>query len=300
MGAIAIIQLEGDLETALVAMTGKNNWELGKMHLVNIQGVDEVIAVKLQENVAQIMLHGGMQVLREFETRCQQLGIVQVNDSHYVEAADSIESSMLGAISVATSAQAIDLLLAQPAKLRGALPSDDDLARSKRLNHLIVPPKVVLLGQPNTGKSTLMNALTSEQTSIVHHLPGATRDAVGARVNCLGLVVDVYDLPGFQESDDSVEQEAIAIAKTIHDEADLVLLIADHEHEWLLQDNTLCIHVGTKSDLGVRNDADICVCATTGDGLRELAALIHESLVPQKDVVSQKPWFFLGYKPTDE
>ena len=217
MGAIAIVQLEGDIEDSLLAITEKNNWELGKMRLVNIpEGVDEVIAVKLQENVAQIMLHGGMQVLREFETRCTATWHrTSTRLCTMLKQYDSIESSMLRAISVATSAEAIDLLLSQPAKLRGALPSDDDLARSKRLNHLIVPPKIVLLGKPNTGKSTLMNALTSEQTSIVHHLPGATRDAVGARVNCAGLVVDVYDLPGFRESDDSIEQEAIAIAKTI-------------------------------------------------------------------------------------
>jgi tRNA U34 5-carboxymethylaminomethyl modifying GTPase MnmE/TrmE len=145
-----------------------------------------------------------------------------------------------------------------------------------------------------------MNALTREQTSIVHHLPGATRDAVGARINCAGLVVDIYDLPGFRQSADTIEQEAIAIAKTMYEESDLVLSIADIEHEWLAETKNLAILVGTKSDLGTREDADVHVCATSGDGIPELAALVRETFVPKKDIKSDRPWFFTGYKPTDE
>ena len=298
MGAIAIVQLQG--KNTLQTITGKDNWQLGKMRLVNIPGVDEVIAVQFQENTAQIMLHGGMQVLREFSTHCKALAIEEVHETKYVETSDVYENAMLQAISIAQSEEAIDLLLAQPPKLKNALPTPDDRKRSARLDHLIIAPKVVMLGKPNTGKSTLMNAITREQTSIVHHLPGATRDAVSARVNCLGLIVDFYDLPGFRTSDDAIEQEAITIAKTIHKEADLVLCIADHEHDWVEQTDTQSIRVGTKSDLGLHNEADVQVCATAGDGITELAALVRETLVPRKDIESDRPWFFLGYKPTDE
>ena len=299
-GAIAIVQLEGDVDYALEKITGKKSWQTHRMRLVNIHGVDEVIAVKLKKNTAQIMLHGGMQVLREFESHCEQLGFKKCNASSYSEAANSAEASMLNALAIATSAEAIDLLLSQPTKLQDATPTEEDIARSKRLDFLITSPKIVLLGKPNTGKSTLMNALTREQTSIVHHLPGATRDAVGARINCAGLILDVYDLPGFRKSEDSIEEEAISIAKKIYDESDLVLRIADQEHQWLEDDAKLSLRVGTKSDIALRSDADICVCATTGQGIQELGALIRETLVPQKDITCQKPWFFLGYKPTDE
>ncbi len=298
MGAIAIVQLEG--ENTLQLITGKENWKLGKMRLINIPGVDEVIAVQLQENTTQIMLHGGMQVLQEFAQLCKTIGIEETQESKYVESADSFENTVLHAISIAQSDDAIDLLLAQPKKTRDGEPTQEDFERSARLNHLITPPKVVMLGKPNTGKSTLMNALTRERTSIVHHLPGATRDAVSARVNCAGLVVDFYDLPGFRSSDDQIEQEAISIAKTIHQEADLVLSIADHEHDWIAQCEAQSILVGTKSDLGTNEHADIQVCATTGENIPELAALVRETLVPQRDIASDRPWFFTGYKPTDE
>ena len=285
MGAIAIVELQGN--NTLRSITGQENWTLGKMRLVNIPEVDEVIAVQLQENTGQIMLHGGIQVLREFEALCDSLKITMEETSTFVEAADAVEEAMLHAISIAHSEEAVDLLLAQPLKLRNATATDDDLARSSRLDHLITPPKVVMLGKPNTGKSTLMNALTREQTSIVHHLPGATRDAVGARVNCAGLVVDFYDLPGFRKSDDTIEQEAIGIAKAIQNEADLVLLIADYEHVWLEQTEKQFIRVATKSDIGRRTDADISVCAPSNSGMSELAMLIREILVPKEDLENE-------------
>jgi small GTP-binding protein len=292
-GAIAIVQLEGDIENALPAITGINTWQLGIMKLVNIQGVDEAIAVKLQENTAQIMLHGGMQVIREFSDLCEKLELKKIDKANYIEATDTIEAAMLETISIATSEDAIDLLLAQPPKLRGAVRTQEDDVRSKKLDWLIIPPKIVLLGQPNTGKSTLMNALTREETSIVHPLPGATRDAVGARINCAGLVVDIYDLPGFRKSNDPIEQEAISIAKKIKQDANLHILVADNENDWI-NENYLAIRVSTKSDIQFREDADLCVCAINGNGISELAALIRETLVPREDFENERPWFFTG------
>ncbi len=300
MGAIAICQLEGDVDRALEQITQRKNWKIGKTKLVNIPGVDEVIAVKLQHHTAQIMLHGGMQVLQAFAALCASIGIEETKKSRFVEASNSCEEAMLEALTRVASEEAIDLLLSQPEKLQNAQATPEDLMRSQRLDRLIEPPKIVLLGKPNTGKSTLMNALTKEQSSIVHELPGATRDAVTARIECCGLVVDLYDLPGFRESNDLIEQEAITIAEQLLREADLVLLIADHEQDWLQVEEKEAIRVGTKSDVRPREDADVCVAALTGVGIVELASRIRETLVPLADIQSDRPWFFMGYSPTDE
>ena len=85
----------------------------------------------------------------------------------------------------------------------------------------------------------------------------------------------MYDLPGFRESTDKIEQEAITIATTIKATADLTLLIADAEHDWIEQESSSTIRVGTKADVEPRADADICVCALTGEGMQELAATIR-------------------------
>jgi small GTP-binding protein len=297
-GAIAIIQIAGQVNTALETLTGHSTWSVGSLYLVNIPEIDEAVAVKINGSLAHLMPHGGVHILRKLAHRFEELGIEQIDEPQYPEAKDDIESAMLKTLSVAKSPLAIDLLLQQPPKLRGATASEEDHEHSLILNHLITPPKVVLLGAPNTGKSTLMNALTKQDTSIVHHLPGATRDAVGARINCNGLVIDLYDLPGFRESDDSIEQEAIALAKTIANEAVLTILISDSENSWL-ETTRDSLQIATKSDVHKRDDADLNVSAQTGENMQELSLAIRNAIIPPDLIKDDRPWFFAGYRPTE-
>jgi len=296
MGAIAIIQLPS---TALPKLTNRTMWKIGALYLVEIQGIDEAVAVKINDDVAHIMPHGGLHILRKLTDRFAEIDLEQTNTPIFLEAQDDIEAAMLAALATAQSPLAVDLLLSQPPKLRGATATKEDLSRATILNHLIHPPKVVLLGAPNTGKSTLMNALTKQDTSIVHDLPGATRDAVGARINFAGLVVDLFDLPGFRETSDAIEQEAISLAKQIAEDAVLTILIADANHDWG-ESTQRQLKVATKSDITTRDDGDLCVSAHTGENLQELAIAIRDAIVPPEMLQSDKPWFFLGYSPTDE
>ena len=299
MGAIAIIQITGDVTTCLQQLTGRTSWTNSSLQLVQIPDIDEVIAVKISDDLAHIMPHGSIHILNKIATTLETLGIQKVNAPRFPEAENAIERAMLHALSTAKSPLAVELLLQQPALLRNASPTDADLARSAVLNHLIHPPKVVLLGEPNTGKSTLMNALTKQDTSIVHELPGATRDAVGARINCGGLVIDMYDLPGVRESQDHIEQKAIHLSKTLIAESVLTVLIADAEHDWL-QVSTPHITVATKSDIKTRADCNIQVSAHTGIGMEELTLALRDEIVPQKFLTHDGPWFFSGYSPTEE
>jgi tRNA modification GTPase len=297
-GAIAIVQLSGDVTAELHKLTGRSTWDDGSLYLVDIPDIDEAVAVQINNQLAHIMPHGGVHILRKLAIRFEELGIEQTDEPQYPEAKDDIEAAMLLTLSIAKSPLAVELLLQQPPKLRGVTPNQDDVKRSAILNHLITPPKVVLLGSPNTGKSTLMNALTKQDTSIVHDLPGATRDAVGARINCNGLVIDLYDLPGFRESDDAIEQEAIQLAKTIADEATLTILITDHENNWQVTTRD-SIQVATKSDLQTRDDADLCVSAKTGENMLELSVAIRDAIIPPEVLRHDGPWFFEGYRPIE-
>ena len=295
MGAIAVIQLPA---AELSNLTTRSQWDEGKLYLVHIPDIDEAIAVKVNNQVAHIMPHGGLHILRKLKERLAALGIEQTKTPIFNEAQDDIEAEMLETLSVAASPLAAKLLLEQPAKLRNATPTKEDEERSKILNHLIHPPKVVLLGEPNTGKSTLMNALTKQDTSIVHDLPGATRDAVGARINCGGLVLDLYDLPGFRDSGDEIEQDAITIAKEIASEAVLTISIADTNHKWLENKSQSNLKICTKSDIQTRDDADLCVSAHSGENMQELAIAIRDAIIPPEVLESDEPWFF--YSPTEE
>ena len=297
MGAIAILQLPA---SALSKITNRSTWDLGTLNLVNIPDIDEAVAVQITQDVAHIMPHGGLHILRKLQDRLAEIGLEQSGAPIFLEANDDIEAAILTTLAISQSPLVVDLLLQQPTKLRGQTPTREDLNRAVTLNHLIHPPNVVLLGAPNTGKSTLMNALTKQDTSIVHDLPGATRDAVGARINCAGLVLDLYDLPGFRDSDDPIEQKAISLAKQIAGDAVLTILIADSDHDFC-ETNKTAIRVATKSDIKQRDDADVVVSAHANENMQELAATIRDSIIPPEVLQSEKPWFFPGsYSPTDE
>ena len=87
--------------------------------------------------------------------------------------------------------------------------------------------KVAIVGKPNVGKSSLLNALLEEEKAIVTNIAGTTRDIVEGQINIDGLKLNLLDTAGIRNSDDSVEK--IGIEKSINSikEADLVLLVLD-------------------------------------------------------------------------
>lgn len=87
--------------------------------------------------------------------------------------------------------------------------------------------KVVLIGQPNVGKSSLMNLLANESKAIVTEIPGTTRDPIKSDINIKGIPIHLVDTAGLRETDDIVEK--LGIEKTweaIH-EADITLILYD-------------------------------------------------------------------------
>jgi len=90
--------------------------------------------------------------------------------------------------------------------------------------------RVVIAGEPNAGKSTLLNALSGMESAIVTEIPGTTRDLLRQEINIGGLPLHIIDTAGLRESDDIVEQEGIRRAWKAIEEADRILLIVDWRH----------------------------------------------------------------------
>lgn len=88
---------------------------------------------------------------------------------------------------------------------------------------------VVLAGRPNVGKSSLLNALTGENTAIVTDVAGTTRDVLREQINLDGMPLHVVDTAGLRESADVVEREGIRRAKNEIEKADRLLLLIDTE-----------------------------------------------------------------------
>jgi tRNA modification GTPase len=154
---------------------------------------------------------------------------------------------------------------------------------------------VAIIGRPNVGKSTLLNALLSEERSIVAPTPGTTRDTVEEVASIGGIPVRLIDTAGLRAPADEVEAEGVRRAEAATKRADLVLLLLDRsvaleddDRELLQRDwGVPTIVVRNKSDLradlaldlpGTAIDA-IDVSARDGYGLAELQEKILGLLV---------------------
>ncbi len=86
---------------------------------------------------------------------------------------------------------------------------------------------VVIVGSPNVGKSSLLNAMLGEERAIVTSIPGTTRDAVSEHLSLKGIPVRLVDTAGFRISKNKIELEGIRRARTEIDKADLVIWVID-------------------------------------------------------------------------
>lgn len=148
--------------------------------------------------------------------------------------------------------------------------------------------RVAIVGKPNTGKSSMLNALLNYDKAIVSDVAGTTRDVVEGSFDYNGTTFNLFDTAGIRESDDKIESLGVVLSKKTLDESDVVLLVIDggnitsedKEILKLTQDKNRIIAVN-KTDKGKFDvdGADIYVSAKTGENLAELKELIFNKSV---------------------
>jgi len=111
------------------------------------------------------------------------------------------------------------------ARLVGAI--EAALAKSRQGSLLRTGLQVVLAGQPNVGKSSLLNRLAGEELAIVTAIPGTTRDSVRQAIHIDGVPLNIVDTAGLRDTEDEVERVGIARTWSEIGKADLVLLLVD-------------------------------------------------------------------------
>jgi len=99
--------------------------------------------------------------------------------------------------------------------------------------------KVAIVGRPNVGKSSLLNAWSRSDRAIVTELPGTTRDVVESQLVVGGIPVQVLDTAGIRETADQVEQIGVARSRAAAQSADLVLFTIDATAGWTEADQTI-------------------------------------------------------------
>jgi len=149
---------------------------------------------------------------------------------------------------------------------------------------------VAIVGRPNVGKSTLLNALLGEDRAIVTPIPGTTRDTVEEVAGIGGIPVRLIDTAGLRDPDDPVESEGVRRTRKAADRADLLLLLVDRSQAMTADDRRFLhyetaaptVLVLTKCDLPARESArqdgpwveTIEISAATGENLDGLRALL--------------------------
>ena len=116
--------------------------------------------------------------------------------------------------------------------------------------------KVALVGKPNVGKSSLLNALLGESKAIVTDIAGTTRDVVEGEINLNGVILHLLDTAGIRESNDTVESIGVNKSKEVISKADLVIVLLDASKELDKEDKDILDLVKDVPHVVVYNKAD--------------------------------------------
>jgi tRNA modification GTPase len=165
---------------------------------------------------------------------------------------------------------------------------------------------LTIIGEPNVGKSTLLNVLLGENRAITSHIPGTTRDTIHENIVINDILIKLVDTAGLRQTKDKIESEGIERTKTQAAQADIVLLVIDVS-KTITEDSLKLIYdsvnwikgqivlVANKMDKGINqttlkkishlNKKVVKISAVKGDGLQEL----------EKAIVNQVSYGFENY-----
>ena len=154
-----------------------------------------------------------------------------------------------------------------------------------------------ILGKPNAGKSSLLNALLGEERAIVTNIPGTTRDAIRESITFDGLTLNIIDTAGVRETEDTVEKIGVEMAYRFAENADLILYVIDSsapqdDSDRMIMNfiekkglKAICLYnkcdldpAGTKNPENVSRET-LRVSTVTGEGIDELMKKIRDMFV---------------------
>ena len=158
--------------------------------------------------------------------------------------------------------------------------------------------RTVFVGQPNAGKSTLLNTLMGKDRAIVSATAGTTRDVIDADWSYDGMLFTLTDTAGLRITDDEIEAEGVKRSQKAVDEADLVVFLhdladEDRQHRTRLEglldlpEEKPVIRIGTKADLveeQSRPDLDMVISSVQQEGIDELKSMMKERVVKEESI----------------
>ena len=195
----------------------------GKIDLVQAESIVDLINAQTE----QAAIAASKSLQGEFSKQIDQLLRSLIDLRIHIEAAIDFPEDQIDLLE-------IDQINSKLNKFKIAI--NIILEQAKQGNLLKNGIKIVILGKPNVGKSSLLNLLSGEDRAIVTEVPGTTRDVIINKVNLDGLLIDFSDTAGIRETNDLVEKIGIQKAIKEAELADLILLMVDPE-EFLANPN---------------------------------------------------------------
>lgn len=246
----------------------------GRMDLTQAEGIADLIAAETEAQRRQALRQAGGALATLYDGWTRRLTRILAQQ----EAAIEFEMDDLPSDVAARARESAATLHAE------ILAHLADGSRGERLREGL---SIAILGAPNAGKSSLMNALSGRDAAIVSSQPGTTRDIVECRLVLGGVPVVLADTAGLRATQDAVEREGVRRAKGRAGEADLVLIAfasdepPDAESLGLLRGGQQVLVLATKCDLAapplsIAGHPTLPTSAQTGQGLAELKASLAE------------------------
>lgn len=148
--------------------------------------------------------------------------------------------------------------------------------------------KTVIVGKPNVGKSSLLNALLKEEKAIVTDIAGTTRDIVEGKINMKGLTLNLIDTAGLHESDDKIEKIGMLKSLQSMQQAQLILLVLDASMPLTDEDLQLLDKTKDRPRIILLNKSDLPSCFSLDEAI-EISAKNKDIESLEKKIVQLFP-----------
>ncbi len=271
---LAELEAQPGLRHAEAGEFSRRAFHNGKLDLVEIEGLADLISAETEMQRRLAQEHSSGKLSTTYDGWARRLTHARAMIEAELDFAD--EDDVPGSVADRIWADMRDLKAEIGAHLEGA-----GLAEIIRDGL-----KIVIAGEPNAGKSSLLNCLARRDVAIVTDIAGTTRDILSVDLSLAGFRVQLFDTAGLRETADRVEQEGIRRAYLTIDQADVILLLADTPEGFVpleeLGTAKPVIRIGTKIDrtplLWDNASADVLISTVTGAGIDRLIEVVTSFL----------------------
>ncbi len=265
---LAVLAKQSGLVAAPPGAFTRQAFDNGKLDLAEVEGLADLVSAETEAQRQQALQQMGGGLSRQYEAwRHELIHALALLEAEidFAEGEDDVPAGIAGAVGGTVAALASDI--------RHHL--DDGQIGEKIRDGLTM----AIIGAPNVGKSSLLNALAKRDVAIVSSTPGTTRDAIEVGLNLAGYAVTLIDTAGLRDTDDAIEAEGVRRARLRAAAADLILeVITPNGTIQHKTGNGICIVNkidGHALPSGLHNGA-LHISVKTGDGLPALINYLAE------------------------